>query len=155
MEDHVFGLHLPLLDRRGGLSSDPKRNCFYSEHEIDRLHYAPPPSDPAMIPEQQARIQEITSAWEGRVAECEKAEAAAGLTAAAEAIDGIVGEQRTIAKKIAALPATTLAGVRVRAVILVRIIAEEDQDEDACTDQLMIWAIVRDLIAMCEENKVS
>jgi hypothetical protein len=47
--------------------------------------------------------------------------------------------------QLAATPATTIDGLRVRAAILADSLAEEE-DEDDYTDQLMIRAIVRDLV---------
>jgi hypothetical protein len=66
---------------------------------------------------------------------------------AIEAIDELVPEQRLLAKRIAAMPAITVAGLQVRALILVKMLDEEEDDDDY-TDQLMIRAIVRDLIEM-------
>jgi hypothetical protein len=154
MDDHVFGLHLPLImppGSRRGLSADPSQNGFYSEEEITRLRYAPPPSDPEMIPVQQALIQEIEQASEKWLNECEAAEDEAGLIAAKASLDAVVDQQRSLAKRIAAMPAVTPTGLQVRALILSEIAGyrdDEEEDEDDPTDHLMIRAIVRDLVKM-------
>lgn len=69
-----------------------------------------------------------------------------GLTAALEALDELVPRQRPLVKQIVAAPAPTLAGLQVRALILAEIFGHEEQDDDDYTDQLMIRAIVRDLV---------
>jgi hypothetical protein len=56
-------------------------------------------------------------------------------------------KQRQLAKRIAGIPAATAAGLQVRALILVKMLDEEEDDDDY-TDQLMIRAIVGDLCAM-------
>lgn len=98
-----------------------------------------------MIPVQQARIAEIVGAWEAWL-EVGEADEKAGVTATEETIDRIVEEMRSLAKAIAAMRATTLAGMRVRASILAAVL-DDDADEDAATDELMIHALVRDLLA--------
>jgi hypothetical protein len=71
------------------------------------------------------------------------------LGAAEEAVNEVILQHRSLAKKIAAFPAKTLEGLRVRALILAEILSHfGDEDADACSDELMYRSIVRDFIAM-------
>jgi hypothetical protein len=81
-------------------------------------------------------------------AECEEVAERLGVCEALDAIDEIVDEHRSLAKRIADTPACTLKGLRVRAVILQEILDDFDEDEDATTDELMYRSIVRDLLTM-------
>ena len=76
MEDHVLGLHLPLLksNTENGLSADPRENPFYVGGEIMRLRYAPPPWDPVEILAQRARIAEIEREHEAWLDRCRAAD---------------------------------------------------------------------------------
>ena len=51
-----------------------------------------------------------------------------GVDEAIEAIDEFVPEQRLLAKRIAAMPAPTVAGLQVRALILVKMLDEEEDE---------------------------
>ncbi len=45
------------------------------------------------------------------------------------------------------MPATPLAGMRVRAIVLADLL-DEELPEDACTDERMIHALIRDLLSI-------
>jgi len=150
MEDHVCGLHLPLIVPPGcsrGLSCDPNRNAFYTAEEISRLRFAPPPSDPDSIADQQARVREIELAWRTWLDQCWAEDEAAGVHAAEEAVVSVVKAQREVVKEIAATPATTLVGLQVRAEILAEILDYEPAEEVTAEEQ-MTRALLRDLLAM-------
>lgn len=68
------------------------------------------------------------------------------MHAAEEAVEHVLAMKRALGKEIAAVPAKTLAGIRVRAMIVADIV--EDTGEDDSTDDLLISAIVRDILAM-------
>jgi hypothetical protein len=150
IEDHL-GLHLPVLDTcRGGISSDVGRNDLYSISEILRLNHTPPPS-PSLIEVQKVRIAAIQSAWERWHAECKELAEEFGVWEARDATDEIVANLRSLEKRFAAMHATTLAGLQMRAMILAEIFGGAEVDEDD-TDQLMIHAVVRDLCAMTGQS---
>ena len=52
-----------------------------------------------------------------------------------------------LARQILEMPAKTLAGVRIRAMTLAEML-EEELPEDAATDERMIQALIRDLLAV-------
>jgi hypothetical protein len=148
LEDHVFGLDLPFdpANVKGGFSAKPELNPFYTDQEVRWLRHAPLLEDPAARAEQRVRIEEIERAWKAWLDARWAADEAAGVHAAGEAIDQVIATKRALAKEIAAVPAKTLAGVRVRAQIVADVV--DDTGEDDCTDDLMIAAIVRDILAM-------
>jgi hypothetical protein len=166
IEDHVAGgLNLPILPGTGAITRDLKHSAFYSADEIARVRFSRPPWSDDKIPEQNARIEEIGAEWARWCKELEDLSDETGVTEALDTIDEIVATMRSLAKKIAATPATTVAGLQVRATILSQIRSEidhdqqevgedhegdddETDDEDVCTDDLMIRAIVRDLVKM-------
>jgi hypothetical protein len=63
-----------------------------------------------------------------------------------EAIEDLVPRERPLVKRIVAASATTLAGLQVRALIPAEIFGGEEPNDDDYADQLMIHAIVRDLV---------
>lgn len=151
LEDHAGGLHLPFLEAQlpHGLSSDPSLNPFYVGGEVMRLRYAPPPFDPAEIPVQRARIAEIEREHEAWLERCRAADQAAGVEAAQEATDEIVTAMRSLAQQIASLRATTLVGMRVRALVISDLMLDENSDEsDGTTDELIVSAMIRDLLSI-------
>jgi hypothetical protein len=125
IEDHVaFGLNLPILPGTGAIARDLKQSAFYSADEIARLRFSPPPWRDDKIPEQKSRIEEIGAEW---VRWCGELDDLADATAALDTIDEISASMRSLAKKIAAKPATTIAGLQVRATILNQIRSEDDE----------------------------
>jgi hypothetical protein len=143
IEDDVCRFNLPIGPNTRSLAADLKHSALYSEGELDQLRDWPAAGRLA----EQARVQKILAEWDRWNEECGVLNAMLGVDEAIEAIDEFVPGQRLLAKRIAAMPATTLAGLQVRALILVKMLAEEEDDDDY-TDQLMIRAIVRDLLAM-------
>ncbi|WP_426424891.1 hypothetical protein [Bradyrhizobium genosp. A] len=148
LEDHVFGLNLPFheADHKAGFSVDPNLSAFYTSEEIRLLRYAPPPLDLELIPAQKARIDEIEQAWKGWLDASWDADEVAGVNAAYEAMDHVVDMKRSLGKEIAAIQAKTPAGLRVRALAVAEVV--DDTGEDDCSHDLMVAAIVRDLLAM-------
>jgi hypothetical protein len=84
-------------------------------------------------------------------AECEELAEEFGVWEARDATDEVVANLRSLEKRLAAMPARTLAGLHMRAMVLAEIFGEAEEDEDD-TDQLMIRAIVRDLCAMTGQS---
>jgi hypothetical protein len=140
INDHICGFNLPIGPNTRSLAADPKHSVLYSEDEIDQLRDWPSDVRPA-------RVREILAEWDRWNDECGVLNEALGVDEAVEAIEELVPQQRSIAKRIAATRAQTMAGLQVRALILVEIL-DDDDDEDDYTDRLMIRAIVRDLCAM-------
>jgi hypothetical protein len=142
IEDHVGGFNLPMSSSTRRLAAEPKHSAFYSEDEIDLLRERPPVEDPA----EQARVDAILKEWDRWSEECADLSDEVGVTAALGAIEELVPRQRSLAKQIVAMPATTLAGLQVRALIVTAISGDKEPAGDDYTDQLMIRAIVRDLV---------
>jgi hypothetical protein len=145
IEDHLCGLSLPVGPKTRSIAANPEHSDFYTGDEIKLLRHAPPPWNPEDTPAQKARADEIVREWDRWSAECDAFADEVGLTEAEAAIDEIVTSKRSLANRIAAMPATTLAGLRARALILADIIGEDVIDEGDCAYELMIRAIVRDL----------
>jgi len=123
------------------MTSSPRRlTADLSDNEIDLLRERPPAEDEA----EQARVQEILEEWDRWSEECADFVDETSLTAALESLDEIVPTQRSVAKRIVDMPATTLAGLQVRALIVAEIFG--DQEPDDYINQLMVRAIVRDLV---------
>jgi hypothetical protein len=55
---------------------------------------------------------------------------------------------QSLAKRIAAMRATTLAGMRVRALVIADMLDEKLDEDDATTDELIINAIIRYLLSI-------
>lgn len=148
MEDHLLGLELPFDQANAptGFSADAEANPFYTPDEMRRLRHAPPLEEPTARAEQRARIEEIERAWQAHLDACWAVDEIAGVNAADEAIKEIGRMKRILVKEIAAVPAKTLAGVRVRAAIVAHLV--DDTGPDDCNDDLMMAAIVRDILAM-------
>jgi hypothetical protein len=140
--DHLGGYSLPMTSSTRCLAADLKHSPFYSEDEIDLLRERPPAEDPA----EQARVHAILEEWDRWSKECAKLADETGLTEALEFVEDLVPKQRALAKRIATASATTLAGLQVRALIIAETLGGEEPDDDDYTDQLMIRAIVRDLV---------
>jgi hypothetical protein len=146
--DHVCGLQLPILNTcRDGISCDDWRNDPYSEEEIALLR-----DWPARDPAEKARAAEIVAEWDRWTAEWDGLEDEVGVTRTEEAIEELVRSERSLIERIAAIHATTIAGQRMRAMVLVPILAEEGYDEEDYDDHLLIRAIVRDLSAMPDQS---
>lgn len=147
IEDHVCsGLNMPIIPGTGAITADPRYSALYSEAEIDLMEDLLPPWNKRNIPRQEARVAEIIEEWDRWNAECDALSDQIGVTEALETIDDLVARQRPLANKIASKSASTLAGLQVRALILARIFGEDEQDEHEYIDQMMIHAIVRDLV---------
>jgi hypothetical protein len=102
--DHVCGFQLPILNTcRGGISCDDGRNAPYSEEEVDLLRDWPD-RDPA----EKLRAAEIVAEWDRWTAEWDALEHETGVAEALETIEGLVAREGPLARRIAAMPATTL-----------------------------------------------
>jgi hypothetical protein len=143
IEDHICRFNLPIGPNTRSLAADPQYAVFYSEDEIDELRDWPADRNP----DERARVQVILAEWDRWNEECGGLNEALRVDEATEELEDLVPRRRQLAKLIAAMPAETPAGLQVRALILAAMLDEED-DEDDYTDQLMIRAIVRDLIKM-------
>jgi hypothetical protein len=154
LEDHLV-FQFPVSLETETIAADPKLSDFYTADEVGLLRYAPPPLDPGRIAEQRQRAGEITAEHARWVAQCDDLRERSGVTAAGAALEGAVRAQRDVARLIATTPASTIAGLQVRA----RIFAEihgidpaEKVDGTDPTDRLKIFAIIRDLAAMNGET---
>ena len=148
--DHLCGLKLPILNTcRGGISCDDGRNAPYSKEEVDLLRDWPD-RDPAG----KARAAEIVTEWDRWTGEWDALEHETGVAEALKTIEELVPKEGELARRIAAMPATTLAGLQVRATILAQMFAEEEEDEEGKNyiDRLLIRAVVRDLCAMTDRS---
>lgn len=147
LEDHIGGLCLPLVKslHRKGLSANPSLNRYYVEAEVKSLRRAPAPRDPDQRKEQRARIAEIEREYQTWSDRCSVAGEAAGVDVAEAAVEEIRRAINSVVRRIAALRATTLAGMRVRALVISDMVTEEvDEPEDV----LMISAMIRDLLSI-------
>jgi hypothetical protein len=97
----------------------------------------------AEIPGQRARIAEIEREHGAWLEGCRAADQAAGVDAAQEALEEIVKTIRSFATQIAAMRATTLAGMRARALVIRRRYRRQRHDRRA-DHQCMI----RDLLSI-------
>jgi hypothetical protein len=147
IEDHLCGFRLPIGPKTRAIAAESKHSSFYSDDEIKQLKNAPAVRDA----DERARVEEILAEWDRWNAECVALADRVGLTAADEAIVELVRSQSSLIKRIAAIPATTIVGLRVRAMVLVPILDEDGYDEDY-DDQILIRAIVRDLCAMPDQS---
>ena len=141
--DHLSSFRLPVGPTTRSISIVPEHSALYSEDEIAQLQDWPADRHP----DERARVEEILAEWDRWNEECDVLAETMGVNLACDQIEELVPAQRKLAKRIASAPATSLAGLRVRALILVDMF-DEEEDEDATTDKLMIWSIVRDLIKM-------
>jgi hypothetical protein len=150
LEDHLV-FQFPVSLETDTIAADPKHSDFYTAEEVGLLRYAPPPLDPVRIAEQRQWAGEIAAEHARWTAQCADLRERTGVTAAGTAIEAAVKAQREVARRIATMPATTIAGLQVRARIYADIhgidLAEEVSTADT-TDRLMIFAIIRDLAAM-------
>jgi hypothetical protein len=92
-------------------------------------------------------VEEILEEWDRWSAECAALRDATGLNAAQEADENLIHTQKVIVDKIVAMPATTFAGLAVRARLLQRIYDEfELEDVGYNTNHHdLIRALMRDL----------
>jgi hypothetical protein len=98
---------------------------------------------------QKARAEEITREWHRWRAECDALDERLGCDASWTAAEAITSDMSDIADKIAALPARTLEGLKVRAAVLKLIYSDEvDGRPDDTIDGRNVWAMIRDLEAM-------
>jgi len=154
LEDHLV-FQFPVSLETDTITADPKRSDFYTTEEVGLLRYAPPPLDPARIPDQRRRAGEIAAEHARWMARCADLRERSGVTAAGAALEAAVIAQREVARRIATTSATTIAGLQVRARIYADIHGIDpvhDVDGADTTDRLMIFAIIRDLAAMIGSN---
>lgn len=151
IEDHVCsGLNMPILPDTGAVTADPKHSAFYSMGEIKLLEHSPPPWNVDLIPAQKARAQGIAEEWRRWKAECSDLRDAIGLSAAEEAWDALDDDLQAIIEQIGAEPATTIAGLSVRARLLQQIYNDLDLDDVGYNNNhhVLVRALIRDVAAL-------
>ena len=149
IEDH-WAFRLPVdVKTTKWIGAEAAGSDLYTAKEIQLLRRVPPPPKQENVIPAKARRDEILAEWDRWINECEDVAERTGLNAADAAVDALVTEQAELAHRIVALPTQTLAGMRVRALILKAIIEEDGEDEYGQTrEQLLILSIVRDILVM-------
>jgi hypothetical protein len=91
---------------------------------------------------------EIIAAWDEHRAACQAVKASFGFDDAEQAFYQLARARVAIGDRIVALRATTIDGLRVRAMIVAHMFSEDnlEPEDEQSTDEKMMWAIVRDLV---------
>jgi hypothetical protein len=98
-----FQLRLPIRSDTTA-AAEPEHSDFYSEDEVACLPHAKLPIFPSDVPAHEARVAEIVAEWERWNAECEALKEQIGLASSEAAIDEMIDDQRSLAKKISSYP---------------------------------------------------
>jgi hypothetical protein len=131
-----------ILDLATGVKTEATENTPYREVRQERYLYNVPDV------EAQERADEIIEAWDRHLVKCEAVAQSIGLWDAEDAYYNAVSARQVIGDAIIAARATTLHGLAVRAGIVAVLIGGDDEPDHLTTDEKMMQAIVRDLIAI-------
>lgn len=126
-----------------------RHNPFYTEQEVAELKQAPMPGNSEAVSAQGFRAEEIISEWHRWKAECDALDERLGCSASRAAALASTSETADIADKIAALPARTIEGLKVRAMVLKLMYSDEfGERPDDTPEGLNVWAMICDIEAM-------